>query len=205
MLKAVIIGYSGHSYVVLDSILSANYNVIGYCEQEKKAINPYNLAYFGDERTISVINKLVDSQVFLGVGDNAVRAKIFDHLTKHNISCPSLIDRNANVSKLASIDHGTVVMPGATINALAEIGRAVICNSSCIIEHECLVGDYAHIAPGAVLTGNVTIGERTFIGANTVIRQGITIGKNVIVGAGSVVVKDVQDGEIVYGNPAKKR
>ena len=204
-MKAVVIGYSGHSFVIIDSILSAKYRVVGYCEQEEKTFNPYKLAYLGDESNFEVLNKLMDCNVFLGVGDNFIRAKIFEYLTSQNIICPSLVNRNANVSKLASIENGTVVMPGATINSLATIGRATICNSSCIIEHECQIGDYVHIAPGAVLAGNVKIGERSFICANTVIRQGITIGQDVIVGAGSVVVKDIYDGEIVYGNPAKNR
>ena len=41
------------------------------------------------------------------------------------------------------------------------------------------------------------------IGANATITPGIIIGKNAIVGAGSVVTKDVPEGMIVFGNPAK--
>lgn len=51
--------------------------------------------------------------------------------------------------------------------------------------------------------GKVTIGENSFIGANSIILPGVTIGKNSIVGAGSVVTKDVPDGIVVAGNPAK--
>ncbi|HPN57619.1 MAG TPA: DapH/DapD/GlmU-related protein, partial [Chitinophagaceae bacterium] len=71
------------------------------------------------------------------------------------------------------------------------------------IDHECIIGDFTHIAPGAVLCGNVKVGRNTFIGANSVIRQGIIIGDNVTIGAGTVVVKDVPDGATVVGNPAK--
>ena len=41
------------------------------------------------------------------------------------------------------------------------------------------------------------------IGSSATILCGITVGENVIVGAGSVVTKDVPDGYIVVGNPAK--
>jgi UDP-2-acetamido-3-amino-2,3-dideoxy-glucuronate N-acetyltransferase len=41
------------------------------------------------------------------------------------------------------------------------------------------------------------------IGGAAIILPGITIGKNAMVGAGAVVTKDVQDNEIVYGNPAR--
>ncbi|HYB75948.1 MAG TPA: acyltransferase [Nitrososphaerales archaeon] len=41
------------------------------------------------------------------------------------------------------------------------------------------------------------------IGAGAVILPGVRIGRDAMVGAGSVVTKDVQDGEIVFGNPAR--
>lgn len=49
----------------------------------------------------------------------------------------------------------------------------------------------------------VRIGSDVFIGVNTIILPGIVIGSNVVVGAGSVVTKDVADGTVVAGNPAK--
>lgn len=41
------------------------------------------------------------------------------------------------------------------------------------------------------------------IGANATIRCGVTIGEDAMVGAGSVVLKDVPDGAVVAGNPAR--
>lgn len=41
------------------------------------------------------------------------------------------------------------------------------------------------------------------IGANSSILCGVTIGENAMIGAGSVVTKDVPDGELWFGNPAK--
>lgn len=49
----------------------------------------------------------------------------------------------------------------------------------------------------------VRIGSDVFIGVNTIILPGISIGSNVVIGAGSVVTKDVPDGTVVAGNPAK--
>lgn len=49
----------------------------------------------------------------------------------------------------------------------------------------------------------IVIGNNVMIGADSIILPGVTIGNNVIVGAGSVVTKNIDDGVVVAGNPAK--
>lgn len=49
----------------------------------------------------------------------------------------------------------------------------------------------------------VKIGSDVFIGVNSIILPGVTIGSRVVVAAGSVVTKDIPDGVVVGGNPAK--
>lgn len=49
----------------------------------------------------------------------------------------------------------------------------------------------------------VVIRDFVWCGANVTIVPGVTIGEGAIVGAGSVVTKDVPEGAIVGGNPAK--
>jgi acetyltransferase-like isoleucine patch superfamily enzyme len=41
------------------------------------------------------------------------------------------------------------------------------------------------------------------IGSSVTLLCGITIGENAVVGAGSVVTRDVPDGAVVAGNPAR--
>ena len=49
----------------------------------------------------------------------------------------------------------------------------------------------------------ITVGNNVMIGLGSIIMYGVNIGNNVIVAAGSVVTKDVPDGKIVGGNPAR--
>ena len=51
--------------------------------------------------------------------------------------------------------------------------------------------------------GKVQIGNKVFVGASAIILPGVIIGNNVVIGAGSVVSRDVPDGHVVAGNPAK--
>lgn len=49
----------------------------------------------------------------------------------------------------------------------------------------------------------VRIGRRCWIGMNSIVLKGVTIGENTIVGAGSVVVRDLPNGVVAVGNPAR--
>ena len=201
--SAVIIGYSGHSYVVLDALLSNEIVVKGYFEKSEKHHDPFGLKYLGNETEEESLKLLKDHLVFIGIGDNLIRSKIFNKLSEGSITISNIAHKSAIISSRATIGEGTVIMAGSVINSMASIGKAVICNSAAVIEHECVIADFCHIAPGAVLAGNVTIGTQSFIGANSVVKQGINIGSNVIIGAGSVITKNIPDNSIAYGNPAK--
>jgi maltose O-acetyltransferase len=58
-------------------------------------------------------------------------------------------------------------------------------------------------ALGATRVGIIEIGDRTFIGAYAVVMPNVRIGSDVVVGSGSVVTRDVPDGTVVAGNPAR--
>jgi acetyltransferase EpsM len=203
--EALIIGYAGHAYVVLDVMKANGYAAIYYCEHAHKEYNPYSLNYLGNERDDDGAVLRNGRPVFIGIGDNGVRAKVHAFLREKQSNTPSISHPSAIISPTTVIAEATVVMPGAIINAVSNIGAGVICNSACVIEHECSIGNYAHIAPGAVIAGNVTIGDLAFIGANAVIKQGIFIGKGAVVGAGATVVTNVPENAVVYGSPAKPR
>jgi Mg/Co/Ni transporter MgtE len=72
-----------------------------------------------------------------------------------------------------------------------------------IVDHDSIVEDFVHVAPGATICGQVKIGKKSFIGANATILPRLTIGENSIIGAGSVVTKNIPDNVVAYGSPAK--
>jgi sugar O-acyltransferase (sialic acid O-acetyltransferase NeuD family) len=203
-MSLVILGYSGHAYVVIESALSNNQQVIGYVDNEEKSNNPYRLNYLGKDSDEQVLINYKAHALIFGIGNNSIRERLFQSL-KHSFSFQTIIDKSANISSTATTGLGSFFSKNVAVNALASIGNGVIINTGAIIEHECIIGDFSHIAPGAVLCGNVHIGENSFIGANSVVKQGIYIGKNVTVGAGSVVIKDIPDNVTVYGNPSQKK
>ena len=53
------------------------------------------------------------------------------------------------------------------------------------------------------ISAPVSIGDDVFIGTQVMILKGVNIGERSIIGARSLVVKDVPEGEIWAGNPAR--
>lgn len=201
--KVILIGYSGHAYVVADTAIENELHLLGYTDNRKVQSNPFELYYLGNEKENSFFDKNKGVKFLIGIGDNIIREKIFNFIVENNREIHTLISQSVSISKTACIGNGTFVNKNVSINAFAKIGNNVILNTSCVIEHDCVVGNSAHIAPGAVLAGNVSIGDRSFIGANAVVKQGVVIGKDVIVGAGSVVINNIPDGKKVVGNPIR--
>ncbi|MCH6199260.1 acetyltransferase [Aquiflexum sp. LQ15W] len=202
--KIFIIGYSGHAYVVLDSILEQGLHVGGYFAKDYNVEDPYNLEFFGDERADDVSHVLDGNLIFPCIGDNAIRAKVVSFIKSKNFNQLSVLDKTALVSSKATIGLSTFVGKNAVINSLAKIGEGVIINTGAVIEHECIIGDFSHVAPNATLAGNVSLGSKVFFGVGAVAKQGISIGDNSIVGAGSVVISDIPANEVWVGNPARK-
>lgn len=51
--------------------------------------------------------------------------------------------------------------------------------------------------------GKIDVRDNSYIGVNSTILPNVTIGPNSVVGAGSVVTRDVPEGVVVAGNPAR--
>jgi len=202
--EVVIVGFSGHGFVVADAAIASNMNLRYYTDKKQITKNPFDLAYLGfeDDLDFAFWNKEYD--FILGIGDNLIRRKTADLLISKGVNLLNVIHTSASISTKVQFGIGNFISRNVSVNALVEIGDICILNTGCIIEHECIIGNGVHIAPGAVLAGNVEIGDNTFVGANSVIKQGVRIGANVIIGAGSVILQDVADNRKIVGNPGKE-
>ncbi len=96
-----------------------------------------------------------------------------------------------------------MVAVNAVVNSGARIGKGSLVNTSAIVEHDCVVDDFVHIAPGAHMAGCVRIEKAAFIGIGATIIESVRIGESAIIGAGAVVLRDVAPFETVVGNPGR--
>jgi sugar O-acyltransferase (sialic acid O-acetyltransferase NeuD family) len=186
-------GAGGHAKVILDILKSNQITVPAIFDD-----NPDMDIFMG----IPVAHTDIQSPLIISIGNNVIRKKIAEQLC-NKVFAPAALARSVTVSDSATFDAGTVVMQGAIIQSSVIIGKHSIINTRSSIDHDCVIQDYVHIAPGVVLCGNVQIGEGSFVGAGTTIMQGIKIGKWSVIGAGSVVVRDIPDHVTAFGSPCK--
>ncbi|MBV9831155.1 MAG: acetyltransferase [Marmoricola sp.] len=115
----------------------------------------------------------------------------------------ALVDPTAVVALSSELGHGTYVNAGAVVGARTRVGCHVNLNRSASIGHHCELGFASATGPAAVLAGAVSVGSGAFIGAGATVLPGVRVGRRALVGAGAVVTKDVDDGAVVVGNPAR--
>lgn len=82
------------------------------------------------------------------------------------------------------------------------IGRYTKLDNLVHIAHNVKLGEGCMLAANAVVAGYVNIGSNVWIGPSAVISNRLRIADNAKVSIGSVVIRDVQNAEEVYGNPA---
>ena len=201
--QKILVGYSGHSYVVLETAKLMGIDIKSYMDINPNEINPFKLKYLGSEKENNLSYLSKKYQFILAIGDNKIRVSVADKLLSNSIEFINIIHPNSTISNSSFFGSGVFVSSNVIVNAFSQIDDFVILNTSCIIEHECLISRGVNVCPGAVICGNVKIGENSFIGANSVVKEGVTIGKNVIIGAGSVIIDNVPDNCTIVGNPGK--
>ncbi|WP_318506967.1 acetyltransferase [Bacillus sp. T3] len=201
--KLLILGASGHGKVVADIALKMNkWQRIAFLDDKKKIKSSMGLEVIG---TIDDVFTHIDEyEIFVGIGNNATRQRIYGKLETVGASIPVLIHPNAVVGEQVEIGIGTAVMAGVVINCCTKIGNGCIINTGSTIDHDNYIEDFVHISPGAHLAGTVKVGQGSWLGIGSVVSNNVNIANGCKVGAGSVVVKDINETGTYLGVPARR-
>lgn len=167
MRKIVIIGAGGHARVIAETIaLSGNSRVVGFLDDqvEKGTFVTDQIPVIGSSSDIPVISDQCDAFV-IGIGNNEVRKQLADKYSGR-IEFATVIHPQASVSETAEIRPGTVILAGAVVCANVTIAGHCIINSNVVVDHDSVVGDFAHLAIGTLVGSNSVVSSmlKTVIG-----------------------------------------
>ena len=144
-------------------------------------------------------------EAFVAVEDMKKRRQLVEMLnTRRKVMPVNAVHSKASVSRYAAMGHGNLLNTGAIVNAFAKVGSHCILHSNSVVEYEAVLSDFVQLGTGATVGTRAKIGEGSIIGSGAVIAAGVKIGANAQVVPGSLVLKDVAEGETVFGVPAKE-
>jgi acetyltransferase-like isoleucine patch superfamily enzyme len=83
------------------------------------------------------------------------------------------------------------------------VGAHVVVNTGAIIDHDCRIAEFAHLAPGSCLAGNVRVGAGCLVGVGSSVGPGVRLGEWSTLGAGGVAMSDIPANTVAVGVPAK--
>ncbi|SHH38411.1 hypothetical protein [Desulfosporosinus lacus] len=173
MAELIIIGMGGHSKVVTDIAILNGYKVLGYLD-DNEPVGEGRELYLGKIETLP--RWVRDGVGFvIAIGNNLVRKAIVEKYKGLNLDYVKLVHPVAIIGSKVEILGGSVVMPGAIINADARIGEHVIVNTAAAVDHDCVVGDFVHIAQGAVLAGGVKVESCAVVDVGVRVQRGCVV------------------------------
>ena len=209
--RIILIGCGEHARMIIDNIEEIdNISVLGLISDKQDDVGKevYGYPIIGTDDDVDRIFRQNDDLTgyFLAVGmllngNMCVRNRIAKRLDK-KYRAVNTIHPLAIVSKHAQIGYGNLFEAYTKVANGAIVGNHCIINSFSAMNHDLIIGNNVLIA------GNVSMAGKK-IGDNTIIADGASIGfkksvgRDCIIGDGTVVVKDVPDGCIMIGNPAR--
>lgn len=189
--KIYLYGFSGHGLV---------------CADVARAVGYEECLFIDDEvgKGLEFSPELERADIFISIGDNAARARVYERVRAEGWRVVNLIHPSAMIapSVILAEDAGILALPYVVVNAAALIERGVILNTACVVEHECVVGEFSHISVGAKCAGNVRLGRGCFLGMNSSVLPNLSLADGSTLGAGGVLTKSVQSGGVFVGVPA---
>lgn len=204
----VVIGGGGHAKVVISILRKLeSHRILGYTDR-KDNDRILDVPYLGsdsDLEELAVRSKALNAVLAVGqVGLGRARSELWARFQAFALQFPFIVSPDAIVNEEVSGGECGVVMDGAVINSGTKIGRGAIVNTNSTVEHDVILADWVHVAPGATVCGGATIGSFSMIGAGATVIEGIRIATGCVVGAGATVVTDLMEPGVYVGSPAHR-
>lgn len=200
MNKLAIIGAGGHGKVAAEIAELSGWEEVIFFDNDPNKEYRWHIQGTIDD----LLNDISQyDNVFIAIGNNTIRKDLFLKFKQYQCNFPSLIHPNSIISPSAKIEDGCLIAAGSIINADATLGIGSILNTKASLDHDCIIGEFTHIAPGTTVAGNVNIGHNCWLGIGSTVIQNITIADDIFIGANTLIIRNLIESGLYFGQPAQ--
>jgi UDP-N-acetylbacillosamine N-acetyltransferase len=198
--QLIVLGFGGHARSVADVAIAMGYETLVFVDEHAregemfldfpvlKSFTPYDPKAWC---------------AFPASGNGLVRQAQTKLIEKQSWQLVSLIAPSATLGVGCAVSDGVFVGQQAHIGPMAKVGRGSIINSGAVVEHECTVGEWAHVSVNATMAGRGRLGDFSMLGAGATVIDGLSVVGHVTVGAGAVVHKPIDVAGVYVGVPSR--
>lgn len=184
----------------------SKYQVHAYCLEstylEKVDLTTVNLPIVSLDEVEKTYKK-EEYDVFIAVGNDKIRARIFKIFQEKNYNLASYISSQAIVFNDLKIGRNVLITEDCGIQPFVKIDdNSLIIASK--LGHHCTVGKNCLLSL-TIMGANSKIGNNSFLGLNSTVMPNIEIGDKNIIGMGCAISRNTKDGEVYTNSTTIKR
>ena len=201
--QIVIFGAGGHAKAVMEMARAIGVFRIAGILDDNAALTGTSVLGIPVLGTRDILPRLYDQGLRLavnGVGgiiNIGIRIRLFELMAANGFAFPALCHPRATIEASAQVFDGVQVFANAYVGSSVILHEKCMINTGAIVSHDCEIGSYTHIAPGAMLAGMVQVGEKALVGMGVTTAIGIKIGSGARIGNGAILLADVPERAIV--------
>ena len=145
-------------------------------------------------------------QIVLGIGYTKMgqlKEKVYQLCKREGYECATYVSSSAIVYSDDILD-GCFIAPGAIVGPGCKLGRGNYLESSAVLSHDNVLGDFNFLSSNAVFGGYARAGNNCFFGLQSTVRDSVHIASRTLVGAAANVLKSISCGGGICRQPGSE-
>ena len=206
-MRCVIIGAGTYGEVYLTYLQESGVTVVGFLDDDPKYVGQkvHGIPVLG---SISRLHELKETDnieaVYCPLGNNKLRVKFLTLAKGLGYKTPNYIHPTACISPNVTIGEGVYILLGTMVMPYTVIKDYVMISMGVHLAHHVILEEGVFLSTGCNFGASIHANKYAYCGIGSTIMTGMhELGEDCLIGAGAVVIKDVPDGAVMAGVPAK--